>query len=449
MKRVLIGLTALGFVAFGLPARALPPVKLDPVVSGFSPNPMYATSAGDERLFIAQRNGRIWIWTLSTGLLGTPFLDLSGIVDTTLDGGFYTMAFHPDYAVNGFFFVAYTRDLGPPPFHAIIARYKVSTNPNIADATSEKVLFSVPMVSGSHNNGQIAFNYGDGMLFIGLGDGGPVASEQDPLCRAQKGSELQGKILRVDVDQNVNVVPYYGIPSDNPFTSPVDGIRDEIWAIGFRNPWRFSFAPGTNDLFIADVGHETREEVSRELFTSSGGLNYGWKVMEGTTCFDPDPLDVDCPGTTASCFSPSYTAPIYDYPRVACGVGDCSVIGGYVYGGSKIPGLQGKYIFGDWGSGRIWALEQTGPSTWTRTELLDGANTSLVSFGQDTHGELYVISGSNVLKLAYDGPAVPALGLLGRALLGAGLLAAGAYVALPRLRNARASSDSRRRVAKS
>jgi glucose/arabinose dehydrogenase len=394
---------------------------------------------GDERLFIAQRSGQIRIWKPGQGLLPTPFLDLSGIVDATLDGGFYTLAFHPDYLANGFFFVAYTRDLGTPPFHAIISRYQVSANPDVADASSEKVLLSIPMVSGSHNNGQIAFDHEDGMLFIGLGDGGPIGGEQDALCRSQKGSELQGKILRVDVDQNVNVAPYYGIPSDNPFASASDGILDEIWAIGFRNPWRFSFAAGTNDLFIADVGHEAREEVSREPGTSPGGVNYGWKVMEGTSCFDPDPLDADCPVATPPCFSASYTVPIHDYPRMVC-PGNCSVIGGYVYRGSQIPGLWGRYVFGDWGSGRIWALEWAGPAGWVRTELLDAANFSLVSFGEGSDGDLYVMLGSNVLRLAYAGSPVPALGRLGRAALGLGLLAAAAGVALRKARKARALS---------
>jgi cysteine-rich repeat protein len=386
---------ALGIAGLAPPCQALPSLTLDLVAS--VSNPLYVTHAGDDRLFIVERGGRVLIYTEAGGLDPTPFLDLTALVDDSLDGGLYTIAFHPNYASNGFFFVTYTATSAP--LRSVVARYTVSaTDPDVANPASATVLLTLEQPNGSHNNGQIAFGPHDGYLYIGFGDGGGGGG---PGCRAQHDTLRFGKILRIDVNQKVYTPPFYGVPPQNPFADPGDGVLDEIWASGFRNPWRFSFDRLAGDLFISDVGQAMREEIDMQPAASGGGENYGWKVMEGTACFDPDPLDPSCPAGTASCFDPSYTPPIFEYATGS----DCSVIGGYRYRGSRAA-ARGLYIHGDFCSGRIWALEESGPGSWTRTELLDAASW-LTSFGEDRRGELYVTLGNGVHRLEFDGPTVP------------------------------------------
>ncbi len=383
------------------PAQALPSVSLEHVVALQSP--LYVSHAGDGRIFIVERAGRILVCDAPACASPTTFLDISPLVDTSDDGGLFTVAFHPDYASNGYFFVGYTEDGGGgPSVGSVIARYEVSTgDPNVANPGSEVRLIEVAQPDGGHNNGQLAFGPIDGFLYVGFGDGG---GQNGPLCRAQHDSDTLGNdaffgsILRLDIDQNTGQPPYYGIPSGNPFEASTDEIQDEIWAKGFRNPWRFSFDWLNGDLWIADVGQNTREEVNRQLASSIGGENYGWKVMEGTFCHDPDPVDLDCPVMTPSCFDSSYTPPLFEYENMGWGSDACSVTGGFVYRGSAIAGLQGSYVFGDFCGGFVWALEETSPGVWTRSELAR-LSMGLTSFGEDAAREIYVTHDDDVYRV--------------------------------------------------
>lgn len=354
--------------------------------------PIYMTHAGDERLFIVERDGRVLIWTPTGGVDPVPFLDIRGLVDEAGEGGLLSIAFDPDYATNGAFFVSYTRSSAP--LHSVVARYLVSAgDPDLADPNSAAILFDEMQPFDNHNGGQIQFGPNDGMLYFATGDGG---SGGDPGCRAQRDDDLLGNVLRVDADPNLAVAPFYAIPPDNPF----GGLGEppaEVWATGLRNPWRFSFDRATGDLWIGDVGQGSWEEVDRQPASSPGGENYGWKVMEGFACFDPDLIDPDCPVSTPSCFDPAYTEPVYAYPRLGF-PDDCAVTGGFVYRGSRIPSLQGAYVFGDYCSGRLWALEFSGGS-WQRRDLIS-VGFGLTSFGEDAAGELYLAVDDEVLRLA-------------------------------------------------
>jgi glucose/arabinose dehydrogenase len=370
-------------VAGDLPDGVLQPL---PGAQGLA-FPTSVTHAGDDRLFLTLRDGRIVIYS-NGAVLPTPFLDVRSLVDTQGEGGLLSAAFHPRYAENGFFFVNYTDSAS---FDTIVARYEVSAgDPNRADPASARVLLRIDQPFSNHNGGQIQFGP-DGFLYVGMGDGGAGG---DPDCRAQRNDTLLGKMLRLDVDQNVGSAPFYGIPADNPFRGN-DGVPDEVWARGFRNPWRFSFDRETGDLYIGDVGQSAREEIDLQPADSPGGENYGWKVMEGTLCFGTSA----CPASTPPCNSPALTLPILEYANAGA---DCSVIGGYVYRGSRLPQLRGVYLFGDLCSGRIWGANPQGGG-W-RVRRLAGAESalqdqSLIAFGEDRHGELYVATSSAIYRL--------------------------------------------------
>jgi len=366
-------------------------------------SPIYVGHADDGRIFIVERAGRILVCDAQACTSPTTFLDITSLVDTTFHGGLSSIAFHPNYASNGYFFVSYTEPGGGgASLGSVIARYEVSAgDPNVADPGSEVRLIELAQPNAANNNSQIAFGPTDGYLYVAFGDGG---GQGGPLCRAQYDSDALGvdaffgTILRLDVDQNIGQSPYYGIPSGNPFESPSDGIKDEIWAKGLRSPWRFSFDWLNGDLWIADVGQNLREEVNRQPASSIGGENYGWKVMEGTSCFDPDPVDVECPALTPSCFDPSYTPPLFEYDNTGFGSDACSVTGGYVYRGGVNPGLQGAYVFGDFCGGLVWTLDETSPGVWTRSELFN-LGFGLTSFGEDASGELYITRGDSVFRV--------------------------------------------------
>ncbi len=337
-------------------------------------HPVYVTAPpGDlDRLFIVEQGGRVKI--LSGGsVLPTPFLDLSGQVSNDSEQGLLSIAFDPDYSGNGRFYVDYTDLVGD----TVISRFTVSANPDVADQGSELVLKTISHPSApNHNGGQLQFGT-DGYLYAAIGDGG---GSNDPPNRAQNTGLLLGKMLRLDV----NNPPGY-VPASNPFVGP--GLPlDEIWAIGLRNPWRFSFDRDTGDLYVADVGQSSLEEINFQSASSSGGQNYGWRCMEGTSC-------TGLSGCT--CGSGALTSPIAVYPHAG---GDCSITGGYVYRGCAFPNLLGTYFYADFCSGAIRSFRYSGgqlSDLQDRTAQLtpaQGAIQLISSFGEDAAGELYIVS---------------------------------------------------------
>jgi len=343
-----------------------PIVELAPLVGDLE-RPISITHAGDGsgRVFIVEKTGAIRIVGNLGTLLPEPFLDLSGQISTGSEQGVLGLAFHPDYAANGLFFVHYT-DLGGD---TVVSRFSVSTDPDVADPNSELEILTTFQPYTNHNGGQIAFGP-DGYLYIGLGDGGAGG---DPGDRAQDAALLLGKILRIDID-NQDLGLQYAIPPDNPFVGD-PGVREEIWAVGLRNPWRFSFDRLTGDLFIGDVGQYEWEEIDFQPASSPGGENWGWRCYEGDV-----PFNTDGCGPVAD-----YSFPILVYQHAS---GNCSVNGGYRYRGPNYPNLYGRYIFGDYCSGRIWAAGFDG-AAWTADQVFD--MTSYQStFGEDEDGELLV-----------------------------------------------------------
>jgi glucose/arabinose dehydrogenase len=346
--------------ASGAPVAATPPaVKLVEIVGGFS-GPLGIDSRPDGRLFVTEQRGVIKI-VKGTDVTAVPFLDIRSKVAAGAETGLLGFAFHPQYDSNRKFYVYYSRNA--PNLQAVFAEYQASAaNPDVADPATERIVLVVDQPAfGNHQGGQIAFGP-DNMLYIALGDGG---GHGDPNNTAQNTNSLDGKILRINVD----AVPYSS-PADNPFAS--GGGRSEIYAYGFRNPWRFSFDLVTGRLFVGDVGEDRREEIDN---VTKGG-NYGWSVMEGTLCFKP----------MSGCNQTGLTPPIFDYGREDGG----TVIGGFVYRGSAIPDLAGFYLYGDFLSGRVWALREGADGRWTRFDLMSTGR-KFTSFGRDAQGELYTV----------------------------------------------------------
>jgi glucose/arabinose dehydrogenase len=327
--------------------------------------PLGLINAGDgtNRLFVVEQTGAIRVFENSeTTAASKVFLNISDRVLYGGEQGLLGVAFHPNYAENGYFYVDYVAD---NPRRTIIARYSAMTNdPDQADKNSELVMLEVNQPFSNHDGGQLSFG-ADGYLYIGLGDGG---SSGDPFENAQNRSSLLGKILRVDVD-SPSSGKNYGIPVGNPFAGNTLGYREEIYAYGLRNPWRFSFDPPTGTLWVADVGQSQREEID----LVENGKNYGWNIMEGTLCYSP----------STGCNQTGLELPVWEYGRDE----GISVIGGFVYRGSTLTGLEGAYVHGDY-SGRIWALQYDGTSAPVNTLLVDTA-LSITSFGLDETNELY------------------------------------------------------------
>ena len=327
---------------------------------------------GSNRLFVVEQQGIIRVFENNPNVPGsTIFLDIrSRVQDSGNEQGLLGLAFHPDYINNGYFYVNYT---AANPNRSVISRFKVSElDSNIALADSELVLLEYNQPYSNHNGGQIAFGPNDGYLYIAVGDGG---SYGDPECNAQNRSTLLGAILRIDVD-GTSALGNYSIPADNPFYNNSQGFREEIYAYGLRNPWRFSFDPVTGWLWAADVGQSLWEEV--DLIVNGG--NYGWRTFEGNHCYNsPWPCD------SLPCDTTGLEMPIWEYSH---NVGQ-SITGGFVYRGILVPELVGKYVYADFVSGRIWTLEYSGTGNPVNQELFD-TSLQIASFGKDADGELYI-----------------------------------------------------------
>jgi glucose/arabinose dehydrogenase len=335
--------------------------------------------AKDSRLFIVEQRGRIRI--LHNGrVLSQPFLDLTGRVGLGFEQGLVALAFHPDYANNGRFFVDYTDIQGT----TYISEFARSRDPDLAQIASERVVLRVPQPFDTHNGGGLAFGP-DGALYIALGDGGSIG---DPLNHGQDLSVPYGKLLRIDVDSGAP----FAIPSDNPFVA-TPGALPEIWAYGLRNPWRFSFDATTGDLYIGDVGQARVEEIDFAR-SGRGGKNFGWSRMEGRLCFNPG----------RACDGPDLAEPLLAYHH---GEGCSAVSGGYVYRGKKLPELDGMYFYGDFcesfvRSFRYEAGQVVDERDWTTMLDPNGVLESVTAFGVDAEGELYIVDlfGGAIFKIA-------------------------------------------------
>jgi glucose/arabinose dehydrogenase len=344
---------------------------------------------GSGRLFILEQAGRIRV--LKGGqLLVEPFLDIRSRVVSGGERGLLGLAFPPDYAAKGWFYVNYTEGRGAPDLRTVIARYRVSPdNPDLADPASEERILVVNQPFDNHNAGQLAFSPLDGYLYIGLGDGG---SGNDPQRNGQNPAALLGKMLRIDVESSVasGATPYR-IPDSNPFLDD-SRFRPEIWALGLRNPWRYSFDRESGDLWIADVGQNRLEEVNFQPASSPGGENYGWVTMEASLCVTP------------GCNTAGLTLPVFEYGRNL----GASITGGFVYRGSRYPSRRGVYFVADYVSARIWAVRR-GASGWENRQISELPGRLISTFGEDEDGEIFFATydarDSRIFWLADERPA--------------------------------------------
>jgi glucose/arabinose dehydrogenase len=335
---------------------------------------------GTDRIFIVEQRGEISVFQNDTEVEDkTLFLNIeSKVNDQGNEEGLLGLAFHPDYENNGFFFVNYT---AASPRRTVISRFQVSaTDPNRADESSELVILEFNQPYTNHNGGQLSFGP-DGYLYIASGDGG---SGGDPLNHGQRPETLLGAILRIDINKQEGG-GNYAIPVDNPFVNNEEGFKEEIYAYGLRNPWRFSFDPQTNTLWTGDVGQNRAEEIDIIL----KGRNYGWRTMEGFSCFDP----------ASGCIQEGLEMPIWEYTHSN---GDRSITGGFVYRGTEISELQGLYVYGDFVSGRIWTLDFSDLDNPVNAELMR-ADFSVSSFGTDQSNELYLCGfDGKIYRFAYE-----------------------------------------------
>ena len=355
-------------------------VRLTRLAGGLTmPSDLQHAGDGSERLFVVEQNGRIQVWR-DGALLARPFLDISTRTVASGERGLLGLAFPPGFAAKRHFYVNYTDRLGD----TVVARYRLTSDADVADASTEEVILHIDQPYPNHNGGQVRFGP-DGYLYIGMGDGG---SAGDPQNNAQNRSVLLGKMLRIDVEGGA--APY-GIPPGNPFAGGPAG-RPEIWATGLRNPWRFSFDRETRDLWIADVGQNRAEEVHFTAAGSAGGENYGWDLMEGLQCYP----------ATAACNRDGLVLPILEYGRSE----GCSVTGGFVYRGRRFPSLRGTYIYGDYCTGRIWGVRREA-GRWVNRLLLD-SDLSISTFGEDEAGEIYAAdhAGGGIYRLETEGGAL-------------------------------------------
>ncbi|WP_243472371.1 PQQ-dependent sugar dehydrogenase [Winogradskyella sp. MH6] len=345
-------------------------LELESFASGFN-RPVNIKHAGDDRLFVVEQDGIIKIVNSDGTVETTNFLDIDNIVGSIgNEQGLLGLAFHPDFATNGYFFVNYTNNSGD----TVISRFsRIGVDPTIADPNSELIILTYSQPYTNHNGGELQFGP-DGYLYISSGDGG---SGGDPQNNSQNLNSLLGKLLRIDVNNSSASNPY-AIPADNPFVGNASA-RDEIWAYGLRNPWKFSFDSANDDLWIADVGQNAREEIN-QIASTAAGLNYGWRCYEGNSSYNLS----GCPSSSTMTF------PVSEYSHSG---GRCSITGGYVYRGSTYPNLVGSYLFGDVCSQEIGYLKFENGSWNSTFESFSG---NWVAFGEDINGELYVsnLSGS-------------------------------------------------------
>jgi glucose/arabinose dehydrogenase len=392
-------------VVLAFPAGAATPLTTERVATGLA-SPVYLTHApGDpSRAFVVEQAGRIRILDLAVdppALRAAPFLDITARVDSVgNEQGLLGLAFHPDFATNGFFYVNYT-DLAND---TVIARFEVPTaTPDAADPASELVLLVIDQPQTNHNGGWMAFGPNDGLLYVATGDGGGGGDEggghTPGIGNAQDTTDnLLGKILRIDVDGSNGSTGNFGIPPDNPFVGVAGD--DEIWSFGLRNPWRNAFDAQTGDLYIADVGQGSWEEVDYQPGTSAGGENWGWRCREGAHDFN-----------TTNCGGLTLLDPVHEYSHLLPS-SPCAITGGEVYRGCAIPDLSGTYFFADFCSRQIWSFRIVAGAV---TELAErtaelavaGQTIDLVtSFGRDARGELYIVDrGGEIFRIVPDGVA--------------------------------------------
>ncbi|HEX8682699.1 MAG TPA: PQQ-dependent sugar dehydrogenase [Ardenticatenaceae bacterium] len=353
---------------------SMPEVRVVPVATGlFWPTDI--AHAGDARLFVAEKAGRIVVVQPDGTVEQTPFLDIrERVLSVGYEQGLLGLVFHPQYAENGTFYVSYTRHLGAAGEgvgDTVVSRFQVPGGATVADPASETVLLTVEQPSEFHNGGDLAFGP-DGYLYIARGDGSLPGLPSDD---AQDRETLLGKILRIDVNRTEGETPY-ALPPDNPYIGDADA-RGEIWASGLRNPWRISFDRETGELYIADVGDFQWEEVNFQPAGSTGGENYGWPLMEGSECYVPEETACN-PGTL--------TLPVMEYEH---GSGAASVTGGFVYRGSRYPALQGYYFYIDYYAQRLWSLRRNEAGEW-QSEALMAVPDPITTFGEGADGELYL-----------------------------------------------------------
>ncbi len=367
LRTALVAISLAALVGGAAPAPASAALPLTQVGSGFN-LPIYVTHARDSRLFVVEQRGRIKI------VGGGTFLDLSGLVSQSgSERGLLGLAFHPSYSSNGLFYVNYTRQSDG---RTVIAEYKRSGSANVADPRSARILMTIAQPQANHNGGWMGFK--GKLLYIATGDGG---GSGDTGNRAQSKSTLLGKILRINPLKS-GTKPYT-IPPKNPFVGKTG--LDEIWSFGLRNPWRCSFDRGSGSMWCADVGQQKWEEVNRHA--SGKGVNYGWRVMEGNACYSP----------SSGCNTSGKLKPVAVYGHDG---GNCAVTGGYVSRRSGAA-LAGKYVFGDYCSGRVWAIPASHSGALTSSHLLADTSHMVSSFGEGNDGRLYLVDYGNgrILRL--------------------------------------------------
>jgi glucose/arabinose dehydrogenase len=361
-----------GGVASATVTYAIVRIALQAIVANLD-TPLWLTApAGDPRLFVVERPGRVRVVKNGT-LLATPFLDLTARIGAAGEGGLLSIAFDPSYATNGFLY-AYFTDTNQ---NIAIERFHVSANSDVADPSPLRILSIAHPVNTNHYGGLLIFG-ADGMLYAGVGDGGGAG---DVPGNAQNLGTLLGKILRIDVRASGPVQPY-AIPADNPFAT-ITGRRPEVWHYGVRNPWRYAFDNATSRLYVADVGQDREEEVD-VVPTSAGGLNFGWNVIEGTLCF-----------LTTTCATTGTVIPVLHYEHDASG--GCSITGGFVYRGQALPAIVGRYFYSDFCAGFVRSFALVNGVATEQVQWPTASVGSIVSFGQDASGELYVLSANGTV----------------------------------------------------